>query len=118
MKELTPGEILRQLTIKNYELTKLNMELSKAGNEKDTYEKEYKKALAIKLLELRAERVPTAIIQDIAKGDTKINELRYLRDNARSKFSITLSAIANKRIEIETLRSKLTWQRVELSQRD
>lgn len=43
MKELIPGEILKQLTIKNYELTKLNMELSKAGNEKDTYEKEYKR---------------------------------------------------------------------------
>lgn len=112
-RELTPGEILDLLNIKINELANLNLELDKWAQEKDNLEKEYKRQLSIKLLQLRSERIPVAIIQDIAKGSKEINELRYQRDSARSNYSIIVSAISNKRLEIETLRSRLTWLRAE-----
>ena len=48
------------------------------------------------------------------KAKKEIATLRYKRDIAASNYFTCISAIDNKRLEIEVLRSKLTWLRVEL----
>jgi hypothetical protein len=46
-------------------------------------ERAYRKALALKITELHADGVAWTVCLDLAKGDTKIADLRYQRDVAK-----------------------------------
>lgn len=114
-RELTPGELLNDIGRMSNELTKKNMELSKLALRKDSTETIYRQELSKELLRLRVEKIPVAIINDIAKGNPKISKLRYERSLAKSNYFICISAIENLRLQIETKRSQLTWLRAELN---
>lgn len=69
-------------------------------------ERAYRKALAIRITQLRAEGTPATVCLDMAKGDPKIADLRYNRDVAEGVREAAASAIwrhtANRR-ELEQL---------------
>ena len=66
------------------------------------------------LLKLRLDKIPSNIIQDVAKGDDRISQLRLDRGLAENNYTTCQEALRNKRIELEALRSLLTWERTEL----
>ncbi len=110
---MNPQAVLELLDEKQRELSCLNDDLIIKAEEKAKTEGKYRKELRKELLILRQEKVPTTIINDLAKGKNEIALLRYKRDLAESNYYICISSIENKRLEIEVLRSKLTWLRAE-----
>lgn len=53
-------------------------------------------------------------LDEAAKGDEKVARLRLERDIAKDSYYVCLNAIDNLRLEIECIRSRITWERVEL----
>lgn len=91
-----------------------NTQMKTLGLEKAKTEKEYRIRQAQEILKLRAEGNKVTVIQDLAKGNEEVAELRLRRDVAESAYYTCISAIDNLRLEIDVLRSKLTWLRAEL----
>ena len=110
---MNPNGVMDLLNLKQKELSDMTSKLFKFGEEKAIAEKIYRQELRKELLLLRSHKMPTTIINNLAKGKEEIAELRLKRDIAESKYYTCLSAIENKRLEIEVLRSKLTWLREE-----
>ncbi|KIL06877.1 hypothetical protein FDC58_12545 [Clostridium botulinum] len=112
---MNPQEIMDTIRKAQEELSNLNAKLFKYGREKEYTEQQYRIELSKKLLELRLEKCTTTIINDVARGDKRISDLRLRRGLAENKYSVCQEALRNKRLELECLRSLLTWQRVELN---
>ncbi|BFN03888.1 hypothetical protein [Clostridium tetani] len=111
---MNPGEIMNKLNAAQLALQKGNVELKTLSINKARTEKDYRIALAKKMLILRnVEKYPSNMINDLAKGDEKVAQLRLQRDIAESSYYTAISSIDNLRLEIETLRSLLTWLRTE-----
>ena len=91
-----------------------NTQLQTLGVKKSDAERNYKVALRKELLTLRLDKQPVSIIQDLAKGNEEISRLRLERDLAENSYTVCLEAMRNTRLEIETLRSFLTFERMEL----
>lgn len=111
---MNPQQVMEALLKAQYDLTKLNDNYKNFGIQKEKAERAYRMELRKKLIQLRADKTPSNIIQDIAKGDEKISQLRLERGLAENNYFTCKEAMNNKRSEIESLRSILTWQRVEL----
>lgn len=112
---MNPQEIMDQIKKAQRELSELNTKLFRYGQEKEYAEQQYKIQLSKKLLQLRTEKCATTIINDIAKGDERISNLRLKRGLAENKYTVCQEALRNKRLELDCLRSLLTWHRVELN---
>lgn len=111
---MNPQQIIEQIQAAKVALQKGNDNLKTLGVKKADAEKKYKIELRKELLKLRLEKYPVAIIQDLAKGEEKISQLRLERDLTENSYTVCQEAMRNTRLELETLRSLLTWQRVEL----
>ena len=112
---MNPQEIMDAIKQAQAEITKKNEELKSFGIKKEYAERTYRVELRKKLLQLRIEKCTTSIIQDVAKGDDHISYLRLQRGLADNSYNVCQEAMRNKRLELEALRSLLTWQRVELN---
>lgn len=98
----------RALAVANNEYKTKRVLLAKANSE-------YKIALAKKLLILRnIEKCPASMVNDLAKGDELIAKLALTREMAEVDVDTIREGMCNIRIEIEALRSLLTWNRIEL----
>jgi hypothetical protein len=111
---MTPGQIIEKLNVAQIALTKGNIEQKTLALKKAEAKKNYSIAKAKKILILKAEKYPATLIQDLVVGDEKIAELRLQRDISESAYYTAISAMENLRLEVETLRSLLTWLRMEL----
>lgn len=111
--ELNPEAIINKLEYKVNELTLRNAELERLGAIKDGLEANYRCELRKELLSLSLNKTKISIIGDIARGDEKIAKLRLNRDLAKNRFYSMKSSIENIKLEIEVLRSMLTWLRIE-----
>ena len=92
-------------------LDSLTIELRKRGYALAVAERDYRKALAVKELELRSKgnSVPANLAYDIARGQEA--ELRYKRDIAEIEYEICKDKLRNERTQIEALRSMLAFDR-------
>jgi len=111
---MTPGEIIEKINIAMLALQSGNIQLKTLAIEKARTKKEYYIELNKKILELKADKYPASLIQVLDKGDSKVAELRLNKDIAVSSYYVAIDALNNLRLEIETLRSMLTWLRTEL----
>jgi capsule polysaccharide export protein KpsE/RkpR len=111
---LNPIELIEKLNQALLALQRGNTQLQTLGVKKADAERKYKISLRQELLKLRLEKHPVSIIQDLAKGNEEISKLRLERDLAENAYTTCQEAMRNIRLEIETLRSFLTYQRVEL----
>lgn len=82
--------------------------------EKAKTERDYKIKQAQEILKLKADKYPATLIMELVKGNEEVAELRLQRDIAESAYFVGLEAMNNLRLEIEIIRSKLTWLRNEL----
>ena len=92
-------------------LDSLTIELRKRGYALAVAERNYRKALAVKELELRSKgnSVPANLAYDIARGQEA--ELRYKRDIAQIEYETCKDKLRNERTQIEALRSMLAFDR-------
>lgn len=109
-----PQQILDQMEQCKQALTRGNTQLKTLAIKKAEAERNYRVEVRKEILKLRLEKIPTTIIHDLVRGNEQIAELRLKRDIAESDYYTCISAIENLRLDIEVLRSKLTWLRVEL----
>ena len=115
MKEImNPQNILEKLDSCVIALNKGNYNMKTLGLEKAKTERDYRVKQAQMILKLKAEGYPATLIMELVKGNEEVAELRLKRDIAESSYYVGIQAMENLRLEIEILRSKLTWMRTEL----
>ena len=95
-------------------LSRGNTQMKTLGLEKAKTERNYKVKQAQTILKLKSEGYPATLIMELVKGNEEVAELRLKRDIAESSYYVGIQAMENLRLEIEILRSKLTWMRTEL----
>lgn len=111
---MNPQRLLERLEQCIAALGRGNTQMKTLGLEKAKTEKEYKVRQAQEILKLKADKYPATLIMELVKGNAEVAELRLKRDIAESSYFVGLEAMNNLRIEIEIIRSQLTWMRVEL----
>ena len=111
---INPQELFEKLDKCIAALGRGNLQLKTLALKKDNTENLYRIALRKEILKLKLEGQPATLINDLAKGEEKVAKLRLERDIAKDSYYVCLNAIENLRIEIDVLRSRVTWLRAEL----
>jgi len=112
-KNINPIEIMTQMDHAIDKLESQNEDLKKLGENKAETRRKYYVALNKKILELKADKFPATLILPLSKGEAEVAQLRFDKDVAESIYYTAIDALNNTRIEIDVLRSKLTWLRSE-----
>ena len=105
MAQVELTEIITLMRETNDKLKNARIMMYNRGEEQSAAEREYKIALAHKILELRTEGVPVTIINDLARGDERIAELRFKRDLARSLYETAKEGMRSLRVEASVLQT-------------
>lgn len=111
---MNPQELFEKLDKCIAALGRGNIQLKQLALKKDNTENIYRIALRKEILKLKLEGQAATLINDLAKGEEKVARLRLERDIAKDSYYVCLNAIDNLRLEIECIRSRITWERVEL----
>ena len=82
-------------------------ELRKRGVSHAQTERDYKVALAKKILTERDNKVPVTIISDICRGSAEIAKLRFERDVAEVTYKSAQEAINSYKLQIRILESQI-----------
>lgn len=110
---MNPNDIVDKLNKNLSSLSRGNVELKTLGIKKAESERLYRTALAKKILLLRLDKYPVSLINDLARGDEEVSKLRFNRDVSESNYYCCKSSMDSLKTEIEVLRSKLAWLKVE-----
>ncbi|MDU2291934.1 MAG: hypothetical protein E7D69_18035 [Clostridium celatum] len=107
------AEKLQLLEKSKQTLDALTVELRKRGYALAAAEREYRKALAIKEIQLRSKgsSVPANLAYDIARGEPEIAELRYKKQVLEIEVDVCRDRLRNERQNNEILRSLLAFDR-------
>lgn len=111
---MNPQDLMDRLEKCIAALGRGNTQMKTLGLEKAKTERDYKIKQAQEILKLKADKYPATLIMELVKGNEEVAELRLQRDIAESSYFVGLEAMNNLRLEIEIIRSKLTWLRSEL----
>lgn len=111
---MNPQDLMDRLEKCIAALGRGNTQMKTLGLEKAKTERDYKVKQAQEILKLKADKYPATLIMELVKGNEEVAELRLQRDIAESAYFVGLEAMNNLRLEIEIIRSKLTWLRNEL----
>ena len=111
-----PQHHIDQIIILTHRLSVLNEKYHDAVMVKIGAQDDYEIAFAAKIGELREERVPSAILISMAKGDERIAALRHTLDCAKAKANEIKMSMDTIHAEIEGHRSILCWLREEKNQ--
>ncbi len=112
---MNPQALIERLDQCIVALGRGNTQMKILGLEKAKTERDYKVKQAQEILKLKADKYPATLIMELVKGNEEVAELRLKRDIAESAYFVGLEAMSNLRLEIEIVRSKLTWLRNELN---
>ena len=102
------------------EIEQLNDELDEsveamrsAGRKKAQTEHDYRVALAKKIWELRAVKVPVTIVGDLARGDDEVALLKLKRDAAETDYWTSQEAINVGKLRVRTVSEQIAreWGR-------
>ena len=94
----------------NYHRQSLNYaikELKERGNNKAKAERDYRVALAKKMLELRDKGTPVTIISDLCRGDEDIARLKMERDIAESLYESNMQFIYATKLNIDIIQNQI-----------
>jgi hypothetical protein len=104
------------------EVTKINAELLECiknlrqssekifevAKEKAETERDYRKALAVRIMELKDNKLPATLIPDLARGDTA--DIKFKRDLAEFKYNSARDFIEAQQTAISAFQSILRYQ--------
>jgi hypothetical protein len=111
---MNPQGIINKLNECVQALSRGNTQLKTLAINKAKTEKLYRVKQAQEILKLKTEKYPATLIMELVKGNEDVAELRLKKDIAESDYYTCISSIENLRLEVEILRSQLTWLRTEL----
>lgn len=83
------------------------VELRRRGENRANTEKEYRIALATKILEEREKGTPVTIISDICRGDRKIANLKYDRDIADTLYDTCIEGINATKLRLKIMENQI-----------
>lgn len=100
-------DLTAEMNYRIKELRESSKMLYKAGMQKANARAEYGKALAQKILELRAEGMPVTIIGDVCRGDAKVAKLRLDRDITEATYQSIIESINAQKLTIRVLENQI-----------
>lgn len=104
-------DLINELNGYRQNLDRAIKDIETKGKAKAKAERDYRVELAKKMLELRAGGTPVSIINDLARGDEKIADLKMQRDIAESLFEANMQRIYECKINIDWLQSQIEAER-------
>lgn len=104
-------DLVNELNQYRHNLNKAIEELKKRGQVKAKAERDYRVELAKEILKLRAEGIPVTIINDLARGDEKIANLKMKRDIEESLYEANMQRIYECKINIDWLEQQISAER-------
>lgn len=111
--DMQPSEVVDKLNMAMLLLQEGNLELKQLAITMAESKKEYAIALNKEILRLRSEGIPVTIMLQIAKGDEYVAQKRFDKDIAECSYFICKDGIDNLKAEIDTLRSLLSFMKIE-----
>jgi hypothetical protein len=104
------SEIIREMRETKLRLNTSSKEIFKLAKAKANAEREYKKALRKEILKLKSEGYAATIINDLAKGEDTIADLRFNRDIAAELYKSGLESMKQTRTEASLLQTISKYQ--------
>jgi hypothetical protein len=80
----------------------------KLAQEKAEAERDYRKALSVRIMELKDMKLPATLIPDLARGDT--SDLKFQRDLAEARYNSARDYIEAQQTAISAYQSILRYQ--------
>ena len=100
-------DLINELNLHRGNLNLAIKELKTRGQAKAKAERDYRVALAKKMLELRAEGTPVTIISDLCRGDEEIARLKMERDIAESLYESNMQFIYSTKLNIDIIQNQI-----------
>ncbi|GFN35799.1 hypothetical protein [Tepidimicrobium xylanilyticum] len=104
-------DLVNELNQYRHNLNKAIEELKKRGQVKAKTERDYRVELSKEILRLRAEGIPVTIINDLARGNEKIANLKMERDIAESLYESNMQYIYSCKINIDIVQKQIEAER-------
>lgn len=101
-------DLIQELNDKIKALDIAIKQLKERGKKAAESEKEYRIALAQKLLELRTDGHPVTIIENIAKGNRDIAQLRLQRDVDETMYKSVLEYLNVVKLQIRVIENQVS----------
>ena len=96
-------DLIQEIGTKSSLLDAAVKQLGLRGKAYAQAERDYKVALAKKIMQEREKGTPVTIISDICKGDSEIARLRFERDCAEVVYKSAMEAIQSLKLQIRIL---------------
>ena len=100
-------ELIQEIGAKSSLLDAAVKQLGVRGKAYAQAERDYKVALARKMMQEREKGTPVTIISDICKGDNEIARLRFERDCAEVVYKSAMEAIQSIKLQIRILDAQI-----------
>lgn len=100
-------ELIQEIGAKSSLLDAAVKQLGVRGKAYAQAEREYKVALAKRIMQEREKGTPVTIISDICRGDSEIARLRFERDCAEVVYKSAMEAIQSIKLQIRILDSQI-----------
>lgn len=112
-RQLNPNEIIDSLNRMLINIEEKNVEYEKLGVERAEVERIFNQEFAKKQLVKKNSGTAITILKAQTLGDPKISKLKFRLDVADAKWRACLEALRGLKESIGTMRSFLTWLRME-----
>lgn len=100
-------ELIQEIGAKSSLLDAAVKQLGVRGKAYAQAERDYKVALAKKIMQEREKGTPVTIMSDICKGDNEIARLRFERDCAEVVYKSAMEAIQSIKLQIRILDAQI-----------
>jgi len=101
------ADLIQEIGAKSSLLDAAVKQLGVRGKAYAQAERDYKVALAEKIIREREKGTPVTIISDICKGDTEIARLRFERDCAEVVYKSAMEAIQSIKLQIRIIDAQI-----------
>lgn len=100
-------ELIQEIGVKSSLLDAAVKQLGVRGKAYAQAERDYKVALAKRIMQEREKGTPVTIISDICRGDSEIARLRFERDCAEVVYKSAMEAIQSIKLQIRILDAQI-----------
>lgn len=96
-------EIAKEIMRVSKRLEKASKEIFGMADTKAEAEREYRKALAKRIMELRAQGLPATICSDVARGE--VADLKFNRDLSDGKFKAAIESLGAIKVQASMMQT-------------
>jgi hypothetical protein len=103
-------QITSMIMVASQRIDKATKEIYKMADKKAETERTYRIALAQKKLILKAEGMAISLIEDVARGDEEVANLKFERDSAEDRFKAAIESLRALQAELSGLQTISRYQ--------